>query len=39
MHEIWDTFKHGVEIFALVYFTLLMIGRYRAVKAMRKGDD
>ena len=36
MHEIWDTFKHGVEIFALVYFTLLIVGRY---KAMRKEDN
>ena len=39
MHEIWDTFKHGVVIFAVVYILLVAANRYRAVKGIRKEDD
>ena len=38
MHEIWDIFKHGVEIFAVVYISLVAVARYRMYKRGNSND-
>lgn len=38
MHEIWDVFKHGVEIFAVTYIILVAIARFRKFKQEKIND-
>jgi len=39
MYEIWDTFKHVVELSALVYLVNLAVRRYRSAKGLEKKED